>query len=129
MRDWTAIRAFDGLDLTESFVLSWNRDQNALRFDVDFVLTEEHPAFRPPSAEEWACFRRGILEFPNARSVKGLPKMSEVRPAVDATVENDYGHFDSFIESSPKRFEVTGDFGTFLVESDEPTVVLHADVA
>ena len=55
--------------------------------------------------------------------------MSEVRPAIDATGQNDYGHFDGFIESSSRRFEVNGDFGTFLVESDEPIVVLHANVA
>jgi hypothetical protein len=55
--------------------------------------------------------------------------MSSVRPAVDATGANDYGHFDSFMESGPERFEVAGDFGMFSVMSDTPIVVLPTDVA
>ncbi len=129
MRDWTAIPAFDGLDLTESFILSWEHRENLLRFEVDFVLTEDHPAFHPPIPGEWACFRRGALEFPNVRSLTGLPSMAGVRPAVDATGAHDYGHFDTFVESAPARFEVSGDFGTFSVESDLPVIVLPSDVA
>ena len=129
MRDWTAIPAFDGLDLTESFILSWEHRENLLRFEVDFVLTEEHSAFHPPTPGEWACFLRGALAFPNVQSLSGLPAMSSVRPAVDATGEKDYGHFDVFAELAPGRFEVSGDFGTFFVESDAPLVVLPNDVA
>ena len=129
MRDWTAIPSFDGLDLTESFISSWEHREGLLQFEVDFVLTKVHPKFRPPVAGEWACFRRGSLIFPNVSSLEGLPKMSSVRPAVDATGANDYGHFDSFTESAPGRFDVTGDFGMFSVVSDKPIVVLTTDVA
>jgi hypothetical protein len=129
MRDWTRITTFDGLDPTESFILSWEHREGLLRFEVDFVLTKEHPKFRPAAEGEWACFRRGSLIFPNVRSLEGLPEMLAVRPAVDATGANDYGHFDSFTESGPDRFDVTGDFGVFSVVSDKPIVVLTTDVA
>jgi hypothetical protein len=109
--------------------LSWHHREGLLRFEVDFVLTKEHPQFRSPVAGEWACFRRGSLIFPNVRALEGLPEMSSVRPAVGATGENDYGHFDSFTESGPERFDITGDFGVFSVVSDTPTVVLPTDVA
>jgi hypothetical protein len=51
--------------------------------------------------------------------------MSEVRPAIDATGEIDYGHFDSFVEVASGKFEVSGDFGVLRLQSDEPTVVVH----
>jgi hypothetical protein len=122
MHNWTAIPAFDGLDLTESFIFSWEQDNQTLRFEVDFVLTPGHPMFRPPSQDEWACFRRGALTFPNVRAIAGLKSMSEVRPAIDATGERDYGHFETFVEHAQGSFEVSGDFGMLLVESGPPLV-------
>jgi hypothetical protein len=125
MHDWTAMPAFDGLDLTESFISSWEQNNKTLRFEVDFVLTPDHPMFRPALPDEWACFRRGAVTFPNVRAITGLKSMSEVRPAIDATGERDYGHFDTFVERAPGAFEVAGDFGTFLVESEPPIVEIR----
>ncbi|HXI77195.1 MAG TPA: hypothetical protein VNH21_08655 [Steroidobacteraceae bacterium] len=98
MRDWTTISAFDRLDLSESFILSWLADNGDLLFEVDFALAEGHPDYCQPRLGERACFRRGTLRFPNVRSMARLPSMAEVRPAFDATGEIDYGHFDSFVE-------------------------------
>jgi hypothetical protein len=125
MRNWTAMPAFHGLDLSESFISSWEHHENSLLVEADFVLTPDHPSFRPPVPDEWACFKRGKLTFPNVRSTKGLRSMAEVRPAIDATGERDYGHFDSFVERAPGTFEVSGDFGTFTVESEQPIVEIR----
>jgi hypothetical protein len=126
MRDWTVISSFDGLDLTESFILSWTAENGDALFEVDFALVKGHPNYRQAGQDEWARFRRGTLRFPNVRSIAGLPPMTEVRPAVDATGELDYGHFDSFVEVASGQFEVAGDFGIFRVECDQPTVAVHA---
>ena len=128
MRDWTTISAFDRLDLTESFILSWLADDGDLLFEVDFALAEGHPDYRQPRLGERACFRRGTLKFPNVRSMAGLPSMAEVRPAFDATGEIDYGHFDSFVEVASGQFEVSGDFGVLRLESDQPVVAVHTDL-
>jgi hypothetical protein len=125
MRDWTAISSFHRLDLASSFILSWTADSGDLLFEVDFVLAEGHADYREPPQGEWACFRCGTLKFPNARSIAGLRPMAEVRPAVDATGEIDYGHFDSFVEVGSGQFEVSGDFGVFRLESDQPIVAIH----
>jgi hypothetical protein len=127
MRDWTAISSFHRLDLASSFIMSWTADGGELLFEVDFVLAEGHRDYREPPQGEWACFRRGTLKFPNARSIAGLRPMAEVRPAVDATSEIDYGHFDSFVEVRSGQFEVSGDFGVLQLESDQPIVAIHGD--
>ena len=128
MRDWTTISAFDRLDLSESFILSWLADNGDLLFEVDFALAEGHPDYCQPRLGERACFRRGTLRFPNVRSMAGLPSMAEVCPAFDATGEIDYGHFDSFVEIASGQFEVSGDFGVLRLESDQPMVAVHTDV-
>jgi hypothetical protein len=126
MRDWTAIPSFDRLDLSESFILSWTADTGDVVFEVDFALAEGHADYRQPPLGEWACFRRGTLKFPNAHSIAGLRTMAEVRPAIDATGEADYGHFDSLIEVASGQFEVSGDFGVLRLESDQPMVAIHS---
>jgi len=127
MRDWTVISSFGGLDLTESFILSWTAENGDALFEVDFALAEGHPDYRQPGQDEWACFRRGTLRFPNVRSLAGLPPMTQVRPAVDATGELDYGHFDSFVEVASGQFEVAGVISVFSVSKcDQPTVAVHA---
>jgi len=127
MRDWTAIPTFDRVDLTESFILSWAAEIGVVAFEVDFALAAGHPDHREPRPGERACFRRGILKFPNVRSIVGLPPMSDVRSAVDAAGEIDYGHFDSFVEMEAGQFKVSVDFGIFHVTSDQPTIAVHAD--
>jgi hypothetical protein len=128
MRAWTDISVFDRLDLTESFILSWTIEGGDVVFEADFLLIEGHPNYRRPSAGEWACFRRGTLKFPNVRSLKGLPSMADVHPAIDANGEIDYGHFDSLVEVVSGQFELSGDFGVVRLECDQPTVGIHTNL-
>ena len=129
MRDWTEMPVFDELDLSESYILSWVQSNGRLQFGVDFVLAPGHPAYQPPTQDEWACYKRGTLNFSNVRSLNGLPEMAAVRHAIDATGERDYGHFDSFTEVRPGSFTIAGDFGVAYVEADNPSVVLPDRVA
>jgi hypothetical protein len=122
MRNWSALPAFFGLDLSESYILSWCRLEDSLRIEADLVITPDHPKFKAPPPHERACFSRGAVVFPNVRSIEGLRPMSEVRPAIDALGEKDYGHFDSLVEVTPGTFEVSADFGELTIESGPPNV-------
>lgn len=117
--------AFDGIDLGNSFVISWEHQGDSLRFEADFVLTPDHAMFHQVTPNEWACFKRGVLIFPNVRKIHGLKPMTEVRPAIDATGEKDYGHFDILVEQGAGKFEVSGDFGTFQIEAAQPFVEIR----
>ena len=127
MTDWTEISVFDGLDLSESFVLSWHLGKENLCFEVEFMVCESHPAYNPPPPGEWACYERGKLEFPNVIRVSGLRSMGSVQPAIDANGERDYGHFDTFAEVRSGEFIFAGDFGEVCVVSQNPMVKLGAN--
>ena len=127
MREWTELSTFDGIDLTESYILSWAHVNGSLVLEMDFVLTPDHPGYQPPPVNWYACFRRGLLRFDGVRSLTGLPNMADVIPAIDATGEKDYGHLDQLVEIAAGRFEGETDYGTFSVESASPTVELYID--
>jgi hypothetical protein len=95
---WTEMPEFDGVDLTESYVLGWRLDDEGLWFDLDVALVPGHPAYRPPRPDERTCWRRGVLVFPGARAVKGLDPQDAVIPAIDASDECDYGNIDTLEE-------------------------------
>jgi hypothetical protein len=120
---WTEMSEFDGVDLTESYVLGWRMDGNDLRFDLDVALVPGHPAYRPPRPDERTCYHRGTLIFPGARAVSGLALQDEVLGAVDATGERDYGNIDTF-EETGGEFQLSGEFGDVRLKSARPRLEL-----
>ena len=69
MRDWTELDVFEGVDLCESFVLSWKIEESFLRVDLDLVLRPEHAFYEKPRPAERKCFRPGVLVFSNCGKV------------------------------------------------------------
>ena len=122
--DWLEIPTFDGVDLTESYVLSWELTSEALVFELDVALCPDHPQYSPPQSDERTCWRRGQLIFPNPRDVHGLRTMEETPGAIDAAGERDYGNIDSFTLHEGK-YCITGEFGKVHLLSGEPRLVLQ----
>ena len=116
---WTQMSEFDGVDLTESYVLGWRMDGDDLRFDLDVALVPGHPAYRAPGPDERTCYRRGTLTFPSAHAVVGLERQEAVRATVDASGERDYGNIDTFDDANGE-FQLSGDFGDVRVKSGRP---------
>jgi len=114
--------AFEGIDLTESFVLGWQRG-NDLVISMEFCLCEDHPQYRTPPPGEWACFVRGFIQFLHLKALDGLPEMDAVKGAVDATGERDFGHIEG-IGFANGDFWLECEFGTISGTSDHPTVSL-----
>jgi len=93
MQPYTDLAELAGVFLEESYVLDIEARPGRVKFDLDFVLTPEHPNYTAPAVGEQFCFRRGSLEFEGVRrliwSDQGAP------PARDATGEIDFGNIDS----------------------------------
>ena len=108
MRPYEQLEGLSQLVLEESYVLDVEARPGVVRFVVDFVLTDQHPDYRPPPPDETYCFRRGELVFSGVRDVawsgQGTP------PAHDASSEIDYGSIDS-LRWEPSRYELEGDWG------------------
>ena len=113
---------FAGIDLPDSYILSWRQEGGSVSFEMLFVLTIDHPLYKRPNDDEWACYRSGRLSIQNVTRCAGLPDMKLVIPATDAKGHKDYGCMDSFAESAAGRYELSTDFGTATIHGSEPAV-------
>ncbi len=102
--------------LEDSRVLSWGVHDGSLVFDVDFSLWPGHPLYHPPKPDEWTCYRKGKLVFEEVSSLEGLRPIHDVRPAIGADDELDYGNIDHLEETAPGRFAIHGEFGDVRVQ-------------
>jgi hypothetical protein len=98
-----------GTFLEDSWVLSVEVDGGQATFDLDLVLTPEHPAFQPAKAGEQHCYVRALLTI-FADDLVFQP--SGTQPAIDASGEKDLGNIDSFIDLGEGRWRVEGSWGT-----------------
>lgn len=121
---WREMATFTGVDLGDSFVLSWTLTTSAFVIEREISLWPGHPAYEPPRPDEYTCYKRGQLIFPNARNVLGLRKPSEAQATYDPDGSIDSGNIDALAEESPGHFIVHGEFGNVHVESDRPQLIV-----
>jgi hypothetical protein len=95
MTGYEHLPGFEHLYLEDSWVLGVHESADELRFDVEAVLTEDHPEWHPPKTDAVHTYKRLSLVFPNTRNVTWAERMTGP-PAVDASGEADYGHIDVF---------------------------------
>lgn len=121
--DWRKLPEFNAVDLARSFVLSWEVESNTLLIDVDLLLTPEHPFYESPRPREKVCIRPAVIEFPFCERVvsDGLP--AETRPAA-ATEQLGNGAIAGFRQISDGQYEISGAFGTVLIEAERPILRL-----
>lgn len=120
---WT-VPGFDDLYLEDSWVLSIRSSESTLVIEVDLVLRESHPEYRPPRPGEQYCYRRGRISFNNVTSISWTKRGAP--PAVDGLGEQDLGSFDEFwVDGGGSR--ISGDFGVIVVVADQPLAELLAD--
>jgi hypothetical protein len=121
MSDYSeSVPALKDIYLEDSYVLAIHERPEELRFDLDAVLTETHPRWTKPQADEQYAYLRMSLVFARPRRVEWVRK--SVREFRDATGEIDYGNIDS-LRWDGTAYELAGDWGHVRVESDAPTVV------
>ena len=68
--DWRKLREFAGVDLTQSFVLSWSVEGDTLCIELDLHLTPKHPFYEKPRPAEKVCIRPAVIEFPYCEALK-----------------------------------------------------------
>lgn len=115
---WREMECFRGIDLNDSFVLSWKVEKRRLCFVLEASIWPGSEHYQPPEKKEYTCYRPATLYFRDCDSVSGLNAMSEVRPSVDTNGEVDYGNIDSLTQI-PGGFEILGDFGNVLVKGGQ----------
>ncbi len=121
--DWSDLREFKNVDLTRSFILSWEDEGGSLQADVDLFLCPEHAFYEKPRPAEKACFRPACIEFPwcTAAHLEGEGSHSSYPHSLKDLRS---GQIRAFARIGEGQYEISGDFGYVRVESGRPMVRL-----
>ena len=103
--------------LEDSYVLEIKECESRLVFLLEAVLTEQHPLYLLPVADERYCFRRAILEFPAVKRVIWIRK--HFKPYRDSSEKVDYGNIDVFY-AQDEAYRLEGDWGQVEIYSGAP---------
>lgn len=121
MKPYTEIDGLEDIVLEESWVLGLKATPGQLVFKVDFILTTDHPLYRPPAPGTMWYTRRGELRFQTVKSLQWSDQGAP--PAEDANGVIDYGHIDSF-EWKPGCYRLEGDWGFMEVAAGDVEVTI-----
>jgi hypothetical protein len=108
---------FDGVAITDTFVLGWRHQVDQLVFVVEASLWPGHPNYDPPRSGEWTCYKLAQLVFSGVKSIDGLPNMNAVPTSTDDDGNSDFGTLAELVPE-PGGYRITGDFGTVRVQAD-----------
>ena len=109
---------FKGIDLNDSFVLSWHQGTNELTFELEASIWPESTYYEKPKPNEHTCYKSAILSFKNFNELSGLLELNQVKAATDASGEKDYGNIDN-LEENNNGFLVEGEFGKVSIVGGE----------
>ncbi|MBX8502722.1 hypothetical protein [Pseudomonas lijiangensis] len=68
------IPSLSSIYLEESYVLSVDEREGELAFELDAVLTENHPKYKRPQKGEVYCYRKVSLHFLNVESLEWVDR-------------------------------------------------------
>jgi hypothetical protein len=88
---YETIPGLENVYLEDSWVLGVFESDDSLSFDLDAVLTEQHPQGHPPKPGEQYAYRRVSLTFPTLRAIESLDRGDP--PATDAAGDLDSGNW------------------------------------
>ena len=121
--DWRKLREFSGVDLTQSFVLSWQVEGDTLCVEVDLYLTPEHPFFEKPRPAEKVCIRPAVIEFPYCESVSFNGEGGD--EAIDVVAGRiGLGAIADLVRRDEGPFEMEGKFGRVSIDAERPILRL-----
>jgi hypothetical protein len=125
--DWRNLREFKGIDLTRSFLLSWEVARSTLRLDVDLYILPDHPHYEKPRPSEKACFLAGHIDFPDCTQVVGDAAVSDGSSSesiADSTLHLGGGKISAMTRTGEGEYVICGDFGQVAIHGDRPMVRL-----
>jgi len=126
--DWTELREFAAVDLTESFIVAWEMESESLMVDLDLYLQPDHAFYEKPRPAEGACFRPAVIEFPYCTQLGELAKNGS-GTAADAIESLGIGRISGFRRAGDGRYEISGAFGIVEILAERPLLRLKGPLA
>ena len=125
--DWKDLREFKAVDLTKSFVLSWDTEAESLMIDLDLYLCTDHAFYEEPRPAEKACYRPALLEFPYCSAIRSGADAKGNQTVEDATTSLGLGVIDG-LRRVGGRYEITGAFGLVDIKAERPLLRLKGPI-
>jgi hypothetical protein len=113
-----------GIDLGDSFVLSWKKSEYELVFELVASIWPDSKHYTIPKVDEYACYKMAELTVTGFKVCSGLLDLESVKPTIDPDGSVDYGNIDSFIKTDA-GFEIEGDFGLVTITGGEHHFTVH----
>lgn len=123
--DWRRLREFAGIELTKSYVLSWQLDGETLRIDVDLQLNPDHPFYEKPRPAEKVCIRPASIEFPYCESVR-FDSTDADGALADTVAKLALGAIHGMRRMHDGPYELSGEFGCVTIEAERPILKLRS---
>jgi len=119
---WRQMSEFTDVDLSRSFALSWHVESDVLFIDIDLCLAPEHPFYEKPRPAEKVCIRPAYIEFPFC----GTLVVNGETDGQLADIARNIGHgaITGLRRLSDTRYEISGEFGTVLLDAEAPLLRL-----
>ena len=96
---------FQGIDLTDSFILNWYRKDSEFVIDLELSVWPESPYYENPKDDEVTCYKKGILKFYGVNEITGLIDLNLIPPSLDPDGSKDWeGIYDFQKEGNQFRF-------------------------
>lgn len=127
--DWRQLREFRGVDLGESFVLSWRIEDGSLRLDVDLCLLPQHPFYEAPRPSQRACYHAATVEFPACTALGVRHRGGAGTPPSQVAKELGLGRIAGLRRTSDGVYEMRGAFGQVEIRADRPLLRLRSATA
>lgn len=108
--NWSELPEFTGIDLQDTWVLSWAHEGNQLTFQLEASIWPNSEYYELPKVNGYTCYKPAKLTFKEFRIINGILSMSDVKPAIGADGEKDYGSIDN-LEVGKDRYCIYGEFG------------------
>jgi len=121
--DWRELREFAGVDLSQSFILSWDMESGILMVDVDLFLTPGHPFYEEPRPAERVCIRPAVMEFSLCEAIESDKSQAGLDPTA-VVAQLGHGAIDGVRRLADGRYEISGVFGVVLVDAERPVMRL-----
>ncbi len=122
--DWRELREFADVDLTRSFVLSWQFEAETLLIDTDIHLLPNHPFYERPRPAEKVCIRPALIEFPFCVGISLDGSSIGENPSASL------GGLGTGVITGLRRradgcYELHGEFGLVTIEAERPILRLE----
>lgn len=121
--DWRELREFAAVDLTQSYVLSWEVVSETLMVDVDLQLAPQHPFYEKPRPAQKVCIRPAVIEFPYCERVMADRVAGSTSPVTVAS-RLGLGAIEGFRRLADGRNEIRGEFGVVIIDAERPLLRL-----